>query len=311
MLHPRAFRVTVVWTLLLLFLGSVVHATESSLACPDWPTCFGTMVPEMSGGVFWEHLHRLVAGGLLLMFSLATWFAHKETRDRPWIIKACWAGIGLLLVQSAFGGLTVIYRLPDLVSTTHLALAFGFLGLASFLAASTTTPRGSPAEDGDRGPSARTADAGVALWAWIAAGLVFAQSVLGGLVRHMDAGMACPDAPLCLGRVVPPLINAPIITHFGHRVLALIVAVAVLALAARIWRAPGSPSIRRWATATAVLVLAQVGLGVASVLTVLAVTPVSLHTLVAAGLLASLVYLAALASPVRDAAPTEMAEGVA
>lgn len=27
------------WTLALLLLGSVVHATESSLACPDWPTC--------------------------------------------------------------------------------------------------------------------------------------------------------------------------------------------------------------------------------------------------------------------------------
>mgnify|MGYP003720487433 CR=1 FL=1 len=41
----------------MLFLGSVVHATGSSLACPDWPTCFGTMFPEMTGGVFWEHLH--------------------------------------------------------------------------------------------------------------------------------------------------------------------------------------------------------------------------------------------------------------
>ena len=285
MLHARAFKVTVVWTLLLLFLGSVVHATESSLACPDWPTCFGTMVPEMSGGVFWEHLHRLVAGGLVLMFSLATWLVHKEVKDRPWVMKSCWGGIALLLLQSAFGGLTVIYRLPDLVSTTHLALAFSFLALATFLAGRT----GSPREEDDR-----AADLGVSRWAAWAAGLVFAQSVLGGLVRHMDAGMACPDAPLCLGRVVPPLINAPIIAHFSHRVLALIVALAVLALAAWIRRGERSPSARRWAGLAAVLVLMQVGLGVASVLTVLAVAPVSLHTVVAAGLLASLVYLAAI-----------------
>jgi len=300
-LHPRAFKVTVVWTLVLLFLGSVVHATESSLACPDWPTCFGTLVPEMSGGVFWEHLHRLVAGGLLLMFSLATWFARKEARDRPWIIKACWAGIALLLVQSLFGGLTVLYQLPDLVSTTHLALAFGFLGLATFLAAATTASR----------ESATDADAGVASFAWVAAGLVFVQSVLGGLVRHMDAGMACPDAPLCLGQVVPPWINAPIITHGAHRVLALIATAVVLTLVVRVLRAQGSPSIRRWAIAAAALVLAQVALGVASVLTVLAVTPVSLHTLVAAGLLASLVYVAALASPAGNRTPSGVAEGVA
>jgi heme A synthase len=106
MLHPRAFKVTVVWTLALLFLGSIVHATESSLACPDWPTCFGSMVPEMTGGVFWEHLHRLVAGGLVLMFALATWLAHRETGDRPWVLRACLAGLGLLVVQSIFGGLT-------------------------------------------------------------------------------------------------------------------------------------------------------------------------------------------------------------
>ncbi|MDH3205898.1 MAG: COX15/CtaA family protein [Gemmatimonadota bacterium] len=298
MLHPRAFKVTVVWTLLLLFLGSVVHATESSLACPDWPTCFGTMVPEMSGGVFWEHLHRLVAGGLVLMFSLATWLVHKEVRDRPWILKACWAGIALLLVQSAFGGLTVIYRLPDLVSTTHLALAFGFLGLATYLAAATTSrvePHGSDA------------DAGIRLWAWAAAGLVFAQSVLGGLVRHMDAGMACPDAPLCLGQVVPPLINAPIITHFAHRVLALVVVLAVLGLVVRVWRGHASAPLKHWAAAAGILVLVQVALGVASVLSVLAVAPVSLHTLVAAGLLASLVYLSGLTSPTPLGEPKAMA----
>ena len=295
-LHPRAFRVTVVWTLLLLFLGSVVHATESSLACPDWPTCFGTMVPEMSGGVFWEHLHRLVAGGLVLMFSLATWLAYKETRDRPWIIKACWAGIALLLVQSAFGGLTVIYRLPDLVSTTHLALAFGFLALATHLAAATVTPR-----------EALSPDAGITLWARVAAGLVFVQSVLGGLVRHIDAGMACPDAPLCLGQVVPPLINAPIITHFSHRVLALIVVLVVLGLVVRVWRGGASAPLKRWAAGAGVLVLVQVALGVASVLSVLAVAPVSLHTLVAAGLLAALVYLSGLASPTPLREPRAMA----
>ena len=54
----------------------------------------------------------------------------------------------------------------------------------------------------------------------------------------------------------------------------------------------------------AALVLVQVALGFASVLTVLAVAPVSLHTLVAAGLLASLVWVATVARPVaRDREP--------
>ena len=46
-----------------------------------------------------------------------------------------------------------------------------------------------------------------------AAALVFMQSLLGGLVRHLEAGMACPDVPLCLGRIVPPLDHCPLSGH--------------------------------------------------------------------------------------------------
>ena len=286
-LHQRAFTVTVIWTLILLFLGSVVHATESSLACPDWPTCFGTMVPEMSGGVFWEHLHRLVAGGLLLMWVLTTWLVRKETKDDPWVFKACILGIVLLLIQSAFGGLTVLYQLPDLVSTTHLSLALLFLGLATALASWSSWSRGVDHV------SAETA-AGVRKWGGAAAVLVFVQCVLGGLVRHMDAGMACPDAPLSLGAVVPPLDNALIAVHFTHRVIGILAAVAVVGLAAWAMRADAPKAVRSWASWAAVLTLVQVGLGFVSVLTTLAVVPVSLHTLVAASLLATLVHVATL-----------------
>lgn len=293
-LHPRAFKVTVVWTLALLFLGSVVHATESSLACPDWPTCYGTMVPEMSGGIFWEHLHRLVAGGLVLMFVLATWLARREISDRPWIFKACLAGVGLLIVQSVFGGLTVLYRLPDLVSTTHLALAFGFLALATVLAAATADEAGESEPPVSRmSPDEARTLRGLAT---ASAVLVFVQSVLGGLVRHMDAGMACPDVPLCLGQVVPPLVNGPIVSHFVHRILAVAATVVVLWMAGWAIRRDVPRRLRRWVLTAAALVVVQVGLGVASVLTVLAVTPVSLHTLVAAALLSVLVAVATLAA---------------
>lgn len=297
-LHPRAFRVTVIWTLGLLFLGSVVHATESSLACPDWPTCFGTMVPEMTGGVFWEHLHRLVAGGLVLMFGLATWLVRKEVTGRPWMFKACLAGLGLLVVQSVFGGLTVIYQLPDLVSTTHLTLAFAFLTLAAVLAAATS---GHGSADEGMNESVGVRLRALAVFAGL---LVFLQSVLGGLVRHTDAGMACPDVPLCLGQVVPPLVNLPITAHFAHRVLALVATAAVIWLAVEAFRSDAPQRLRRWVVAAVVLVLLQVGLGIASVLTVLAVTPVSLHTLVAAALVAVLATTATLATRLQAAPDT-------
>jgi heme A synthase len=246
------------------------------------------MVPEMSGGVFWEHLHRLVAGGLLLMFGLATWLARKETSDRPWIFKACLAGMTLLIIQAVVGGLTVLFKLPDLVSTTHLSLALLFLVLATVLASATSWSREVPAMDAG-------VASGVSKFATAAAALIFLQSVIGGLVRHTDAGMACPDAPLCLGRFVPPLVNTPIILHFGHRVVGMLALIMILWLAIRVVRQSAAGAVRTWALLAAGLAVAQVSLGFLSVLTVLAVIPVSFHTLGAASLLAALVHLATLA----------------
>jgi len=285
MLHRRAFTASVFWTLGLLYLGSVVHATESSLACPDWPTCFGSWTPEMSGGVFWEHLHRLVAGGLLLLWGTGTWMARREGAPR-WVFRAALAGMGLLVVQSVFGGLTVIFELPDLVSTTHFTLAFGFLALATFLASATSWSR--------RHRLAPDFGRTVVRWAGGAALLVYGQSVVGALVRHTDAGMACPDAPLCLGQVVPPLQNGLVALHFGHRVLGVVAAGVVLAFAWQAGRRVLPRVVRSWAAWAGALVLFQVALGFLSVLSGLAVVPVSLHTLVAASLLVVLTHLTAL-----------------
>ena len=243
------------------------------------------MLPEMEGGVFWEHLHRLVAGALLLLWGVAAWLIRKEAADRPWMFRASLAGAGLLLVQSVFGGLTVLFRLPDLISTTHLALALLFLGLATSLASASA----SASRAGELDPHTAR---GLLRWSLAAAGLVFAQSVLGGLVRHTDAGLACPDVPLCLGRLVPPLGNGFVALHFAHRTLGYAVALAVVALAVWSARRGAARGVLSWTRWAAVLVLLQVGLGLLSVSTRLETVPVALHTLVAATLLAVMVHLA-------------------
>src|SRR6187431_1520976 len=58
---------TAVATFLLILIGGLVHGTGSSLACPDWPTCYGSLMPKMEGGVLVEHSHRLAAGTVVIM----------------------------------------------------------------------------------------------------------------------------------------------------------------------------------------------------------------------------------------------------
>ena len=274
------------WTLALLLLGSIVHATGASLACPDWPTCFGTMMPEMTGGVFWEHLHRLWAGALLVLFPVAVFLTRRANPDRVVLFRLGLAGIALLLVQSVLGGLTVIFQLPDAISTSHLALAFLFLALVTVILVR-TGPETDVYRDAD---SERRLvwRAGV-----VVAGLVFAQSVVGALVRHTDAGMACPDVPLCLGRVIPPLEYPTVQLHFLHRILGIVLAVVTLRQGWLVMARTRAPFARKMATALAAGVVAQVLLGFASVAGRLAPPYVSTHTLLAAILLALGVAMAA------------------
>jgi heme A synthase len=273
--HCRGFYIATVWALALIFLGSIVHATESSLACPDWPTCFGTMTPEMKGGVFWEHLHRLVAGGLVLVFILATYISWKPESHRPVIRKWGLIGIALLILQSFVGGLTVLMQLPDAISMTHLTLAFLFLTLTTSLSVAN-----SPQWTSGIGPTN-----GLVGMRWIflvIATMTFLQSILGGAVRHMDAGLVCPDIPLCLGQWVPPLEATTVVIHFGHRVIGILLLISMSFLALRVIKELEPSIARKLALTAGALVILQVILGFVSVYTQLSVIPVSLHTLIAA-----------------------------
>jgi heme A synthase len=164
-------------------------------------------------------------------------------------------------------------------------MALAFLSLTTVLAIVTSPARRS------RRPLPEPANRDLRLWGTVAAVTVFAQSVLGGLVRHADAGMACPDFPTCGGQWIPRMSNALVGLHFAHRVVGVVATVAVLVLVWRLLRRRVEPRVRRFALAALGLVALQMTLGVVSVLSVLSVVPVSLHTLGAASLLWVLVTL--------------------
>src|SRR5262249_14298523 len=122
MLVHRFAIVTAIATYLLILLGGLVHGTGSSLACPDWPTCYGTLMPKMEGGVLVEHSHRIAAGTVVLFtLALAVLLRFSASPEARRLRPFGWLAVGLVFAQALLGGITVLLRLPTPISTAHTA----------------------------------------------------------------------------------------------------------------------------------------------------------------------------------------------
>jgi heme a synthase len=64
--------------MLLLVAGGMVTSTDSGLAVPDWPLSYGKWMPEMTGGVFYEHGHRMIASGVGFLIMMMAFAAQRE-----------------------------------------------------------------------------------------------------------------------------------------------------------------------------------------------------------------------------------------
>jgi heme o synthase len=270
---------TAVATYLLILIGGLVHGTGSSLACPDWPTCYGSLLPKMEGGVLIEHSHRLAAGTVVILtLTLAVMLARSATPEQRRLRPFGWLAVALVFAQAILGGITVLLRLPTPVSTAHTATSILFFVTVLYIAV-----RSRPASAVQPAPAPLPPSA-LAL-ALISAVAVYFQMVLGGLVRHSGAALACTDFPLCRGAVWPAA-HPTVLIHVLHRLNALVAASLILASAIVTFRAArGRPGLRALAVAAPLLVVAQIWLGIQAVRTFLNLGTVEAHLAIATALL--------------------------
>jgi cytochrome c oxidase assembly protein subunit 15 len=269
-------------TVALIFVGGLVTSTGSGLSVPDWPLSYGMLMPPMVGGVRFEHSHRMVAGFVgLLTLALAVWTSRAEPRRG--VRRLAWAALLAVAAQAVLGGLTVLYLLPTAVSVAHACLAQTFLCLAVAIAYATSREwlaAGSPALD----------EASLRRAAGVTALAVYAQLVLGAVLRHIDSGLAIPDLSLGFEGAAPAHAPTLVRLHLAHRLAGL----AILGLSAWLLataRRSGDGRLVRHAAAVLGLAIAQAGLGAVTVLSGRAVLPSTAHVAFGAVLLAGSVLL--------------------
>lgn len=273
-------------TYLLILIGGLVHGTGSSLACPDWPTCYGTFMPKMEGGVLVEHSHRLAAGTVVVLtLLLATMLTVTRDRSLRRLRPFGWLAVGLVFAQALLGGITVLLRLPTPISTAHTATSLLFFMTVLYIAV-----RSRPAIARDAAPPL------VSRLALITSVAVYMQMVLGGLVRHSGAALACTDVPLCRGSLWPHA-HPTVLIQALHRLNAVAVACLVLASSIVTLQRTTRPLLRALAVLAPVLVGVQIWLGIRSVQSFLDLVTVESHLAVATALLATMVLTVLAARP--------------
>lgn len=286
----RAFLGLVAVTYGLLVFGASVRVHGAGLSCPDWPLCFGEVIPELDFQVFLEWGHRVLASGVSLGFLVLGFLALRrpDTRVRtqgPLIV----AGVALV-AQVILGGLTVLHLLAYWSVTLHLLTGNFFCAVLLVTALRLREPP-APAPI-----SAAARGTGLALLVMVAV-----QMALGGLVSSNYAGLACTEWPTCNGGVWFPVFDGIVGLQIFHRLGAYTLTALAIAFFVT---SRAAPRLRGPANLVLALVLLQVAIGVVNVLLAMPVEIAIAHSAVADLIALSSTWAAyrVLAHPVGHAA---------
>jgi cytochrome c oxidase assembly protein subunit 15 len=310
--------------LFVVVLGAYVRLNDAGLGCPDWPGCYGELIPTSIdeaaakvafperpvevGKAWYEMAHRYVASTLGFAIVLIAWFAWRNRAATGQPVKMPLILLGVVIFQGLLGMWTVTLLLKPVIVMGHLLGGLTTLGMLFWLLL----------EDVRNKNMARAI-------AWPAAiGLIvlICQIALGGWVSSNYAALACPDLPTCLGQWWPEqadfaegfvmwrglgvdyefgILEAParVAIHFTHRLGAILASLVLLVITIRYWLGDSSAGMRMACLAVWATLVMQVTIGLSAVWFGLPLNVASAHNGVAALLLLATINLNNIATRIR------------
>jgi heme a synthase len=311
---------TVVTTWVLIWIGGLVTSKQAGMTVPDWPTSFGYNmflfpISRWTGGIFYEHVHRLIASGVGLMTVGLTLFLLWGEKRR-WLKMLGFVILGMVITQGIMGGLRV--------TLIHQGLGFlhGCFGQLFFCTLAAIAVYTSPWWE----RVARERHAAIAPW-WskaviVTTILIFAQLAIGASMRHAHLGLSITDFPTAYGAWWPqitvdqlvsinerrvaeglmPTTLTQIYLQMAHRVMAIVITIGVFASFIGLWAQRGiNPWLHGWNGLWAFLVVVQVTLGIWTIWTGKAADIATAHVATGAVLLLTGVVQICLAHRLQQA----------
>ncbi|MBO9579724.1 MAG: COX15/CtaA family protein [Sphingobium sp.] len=309
--------------LAMVVIGGITRLTESGLSITQWKPVTGTLPPLsaadwqaefdaykhssqyvlMNQGMtlaafkhiyFWEYVHRLLGRLIGVAFALPLiWFWIRKAIPSGYasrlvvlfILGGAQGGIGWLMVKS---GLTDRDNVEPAMLAAHLGMALILMAAIVWTACDLL--------DDARGATRKARITGFGA---LTVGLLFVQILFGAIVAGLRAGYVANTWPLMNDHVVPEgimwwgslwrtITSDPYLIHFIHRWWAWAAAVALFLLARRLNRIGAT----RLAFALVAITLLQIVLGIATVITGVAMGLAVCHQLVGAALLGAAVMAA-------------------
>jgi cytochrome c oxidase assembly protein subunit 15 len=148
--YRRVAYITLAALTLIVLSGAAVRLTDSGLGCPNWPRCYGKVLPPISGHALIEFGNRAVAGivGIVTIVAAVLAFTRRPfRRDLAWLAVSLPLGV---LAQAVLGGYTVKEHLAPGFVMGHFGLSMIILIAAVALAWRSAHEPGSRPRHSDR-----------------------------------------------------------------------------------------------------------------------------------------------------------------